>query len=75
MKVYAKFDKQYEPAAKAMMWVHGLIEHQLEGGMHQLLPVRTNNLLERVWKVLKYVTSCLRSCYLLTLFDFVDTTF
>lgn len=51
--MYTKFHKEYEPDDRALLWAHGLIEHQLVGGLHQLLPVRTNNLLERVWRVFK----------------------
>lgn len=54
VQVYKKFEKEYEPEDRAYMWVHGLTQSKLSGGLHQLLPVRTNNLLERVWRVLKY---------------------
>jgi hypothetical protein len=54
VQVYEKFDKEYEREDRALMWAHGLTQSQLSGGLHQLLPVRTNNLLERVWRVLKY---------------------
>lgn len=53
-QVYSKFHGQYEPDNRAVRWAHGLIKHQLLGGLHQLIPVRTNNLLERVWKTLKH---------------------
>jgi hypothetical protein len=55
-KVYKKFETEYERDDRALMWAHGLIQHQLVGGLHQLLPVRTNNLLERIWRVFKYAS-------------------
>jgi hypothetical protein len=65
VQVYKKFEKEYEPEDRAYMWVHGLTQSRLSGGLHQLLPVRTNNLLERVWRVLKYERV---KCFCLRLF-------
>lgn len=64
-KVYTKFEIEYEPDHRALLWAHGLIQHQLAGGLHQLVPVRTNNLLERIWRVFKYASIMVCDCVLM----------